>query len=480
LPVADLFGMKISLFLYGKGTPMGNKVIAADPWGKIWSFFASVKLTIVLLLSLAATSIIGTLIPQNEDPQAYFQTFGGVLYRFFSLLDLFDMYHSWWFQLLIVMLTANVVICSIDRMSANRRILFVRHPSFNLSRFRNLKRKVIITDHRTPQQLKDIYQPVISRRFRHGRLEDLGNGLAIYGEKGRWTRFGVYTVHLSVVILLIGGLIGSIFGFDGFVNIAEGESVQRIRLRNTTQMMQLGFTIRCDDYHEAYYENGTPKEFRSSLTILEQGRPLFSKDIIVNDPLRYNGISIYQASRGQLPPNEAVLNLTSKKTGRTYTQNARVDQPIQLPEALGSFVINEFRPSADFRGHNIGEAFIGTLTPPDGNPIKVILPVRFPSFDKMRQGDVVIAVEKYVPRFYTGLQVAKDPGVWIVYTGFILMIVGCYITFFMSHQQICLELTREGQTTRVVVAGAANKNKTGMQTRVAGIAAELRRRAHSA
>ena len=54
---------------------MGNQAIAADPFNKIWNVFASVKLTIVLLFSLAATSIIGTLIPQNEDPQAYFQAF---------------------------------------------------------------------------------------------------------------------------------------------------------------------------------------------------------------------------------------------------------------------------------------------------------------------------------------------------------------------------------------------------------------------
>jgi len=456
---------------------MGNQVIAADPLGKIWRFFASVKLTVVLLLSLAATSIIGTLIPQNEDPQTYFQAFGGVLYRFFSLLDLFDMYHSWWFQLLIVMLTANVVICSIDRMSANRRILFGRHSSLNLSRFRNLKHREIFSEHRTPEQLKEIYQPFLSRRFRHWQVEDLKNGIAVYGEKGRWTRFGVYTVHLSVVILLIGGFIGSKFGFDGFVNIAEGESVQRIRLRNSSQMVMLDFAVRCDDFDVSFYETGAPKEFRSSLTILEGGRPVRHKDVIVNDPLRYKGISFYQSSYGSLPSNEVVLTLTSKKTGKTYTQNAGVDQPIQLPEKLGSFVINEFRQSAAFKGHNIGEAFIGTLTPPDGNPIKVMLPLRFPSFDKMRQGDVVIAVEKYVPRFYTGLQVVKDPGVWVVYTGFILMIVGCYITFFMSHQQICLELTRDGQTTRVVVAGTANKNKTAMQTRIAAIAGRLSRMA---
>jgi cytochrome c biogenesis protein len=91
----------------------------------------------------------------------------------------------------------------------------------------------------------------------------------------------------------------------------------------------------------------------------------------------------------------------------------------------------------------------------------------------MRKGNVLIAVLENVPRFYTGLQVNRDPGVWVVYSGFILMIIGCYITFFMSHQQICIELVRTGKQTEVIVAGTANKNKSGMDTRVTGFADKL-------
>jgi len=91
----------------------------------------------------------------------------------------------------------------------------------------------------------------------------------------------------------------------------------------------------------------------------------------------------------------------------------------------------------------------------------------------MRKGEVVIAVVEQVQRYYTGLQVARDPGVWVVYSGFILMIVGFYITFFMSHQQICVELAASGEQTEVIVAGTANKNKMGMQTKVDTIAEKL-------
>jgi cytochrome c biogenesis protein len=427
----------------------------------------------VLLLSLAATSIIGTLIPQNEDPAAYFQAFGGFLYRLFDILGLFDMYHSWWFQLLIILLTVNIVVCSIDRMSANRKILFVRKPSFKLAKFRNLTLSETFTDDRSLEELNKAFQAAVKKYFGNSLVEATEQGFAVFGEKGRWTRFGVYTVHLSVVLLLVGGLIGSIFGFDGFVNIPEGESANRIQSRNTPHMIQLGFTIRCDDYDESYYETGAPKEFRSSLTILEQGREVLKKDIYVNDPLRYRGISIYQSSRGKIPPNELVLSFTSSKTGMIYTRNAGIDQPVKIPEKLGTFVLKEFRQSGKFKGHDIGQTFAGVLTPPDGAPIEVLLPLRFPSFDKMRKGDVVIAVVDYVDRFYTGLQVTKDPGVWIVYSGFILMIIGCYITFFRAHQQLCVEVIQKDEKCRVVVSGTANKNKLGYEQKVKKIVQSL-------
>ncbi len=453
---------------------MTNQVIAADPFSKIWDFFSSVTLTIVLLFSLAVTSIIGTLIPQNEDPAAYFKAFGGFFYRLFNVLDLFDMYHSWWFQLLLISLVINIIVCSIDRMSANRRILFVKNPSFKLPRFRNIKRKEKFENKRAPEQLKEIYQKLVTRHFRHSQIETTGHGLAIFGEKGRWTRFGVYTVHFSVVLLLIGGLIGSIFGFDGFVNIPEGESVQRVQMRNSAETFTLGFEIRCEDFDVSFYDTGAPKEFRSSLTILEQGRPVMKKDIVVNDPLSYKGINIYQSSYGTLPSSDVVLSFTSRKTGKVYTQKTGIgQQPVVIPEKLGTFVIKGLQRSFKFKGHDVGDALVGILTPLNKNPLEVALPLRFPSFDKMRKGSVMIAVVENVPRFYTGLQVNRDPGVWIVYSGFILMIIGCYITFFMSHQQICIELVRNGKKTEVIVAGTANKNKFGMQAKVTGFAGKL-------
>ena len=245
---------------------MSSKEIASDlsAIDRLWKLFASVKLTIFLLLTLAATSIIGTLIPQNEAPMAYFETFGAFLYRIFSLLGFFDMYHSWWFRALILLLVVNIVICSIDRLQTTWKTIFVRHPRFSPGRYRQLKNRIEYNHDTEAEQLKALYQPIVARRFRYHRIEETAEGFAIYGERGRLTRLGVYVVHSSVVLLLIGGLIGSIFGFEGFVNIAEGESAGSIQLRNSNQKLQLGFEVRCDDFFVDFYDTGAPKEFRSS------------------------------------------------------------------------------------------------------------------------------------------------------------------------------------------------------------------------
>ncbi|OQX08123.1 MAG: hypothetical protein BWK80_48515, partial [Desulfobacteraceae bacterium IS3] len=103
----------------------------------------------------------------------------------------------------------------------------------------------------------------------------------------------------------------------------------------------------------------------------------------------------------------------------------------------------------------------------------IVIPLRFRGFDKMRRGNVIADIADYEPRYFTGLQVTKDPGVWGVYTGFITMIIGCFIAFFLCHQRLYIEVNRNGETSRVSVFGMSDKNKIGMEQRVKKIAKTL-------
>ena len=109
-------------------------------------------MTVIILLSLASTSIIGTLLPQNADPGRYLLAYGEFLFGLFNVLDFFDMYNSWWFQFMIFLLVINILVCSIDRLSATWKIIFVKAPDFRISRFRDLSDRAEFVVRHTPEQ----------------------------------------------------------------------------------------------------------------------------------------------------------------------------------------------------------------------------------------------------------------------------------------------------------------------------------------
>jgi cytochrome c biogenesis protein len=153
---------------------------------------------------------------------------------------------------------------------------------------------------------------------------------------------------------------------------------------------------------------------------------------------------------------------------------------VALQEGLGTFRLTGYEENAAFKGRAIGSAFTGEITPKGAPPQRVLLPVRFPGFDRMRQGAVTISIIEQAERYYTGLQVTRDPGVWVVYLGFIMMILGCVVTFFMSHQQMCIAIIDTGDGAEVMVGGISNKNPFGIYRKVARIAEALERGAAAA
>jgi cytochrome c biogenesis protein len=451
----------------------------------LWSFFASVRLTVVVLLTLAVLSSIGTLIPQNQTPEEYFRAFGPFRYQLFSILDIFDMYHAWWFRFLIAMLAANIIICSIERLRFTAKIIFVKTPTFNLNSFRKRQTRKDFTLDVDGSAVRETYRSILGKQFGYCTVVDSGKGFAVTAEKGRWTRLGVYGVHLSVVMLLIGGLVGSYFGFEGFANIAEGETVSTIQIRNSNVSRTLPFAIRCDDFEVQFYDTGAPKLFRSDLVLLEDGQPVVEKSIIVNDPLRYKGINIFQSSYGELDrpapaaelPEQIELQFTSAASGMVYTRTVKMGQPVEIPEGLGRFTLRDYQSAAKFMEMAVGPTIIGTLENKEGAEQEVMLPVKFPKFDTMRQGSVIISVDKEFSAtekaYFTGLQVTHDPGVAIVYFGFILMIAGCGVTFFMSHQRVVVEVLPDSKGAKVMLAGTANKNKFGFQQKLERLSNKL-------
>ena len=74
---------------------------------------------------------------------------------------------------------------------------------------------------------------------------------------------------------------------------------------------------------------------------------------------------------------------------------------------------------------------------------------------------------------YTGLQVRKDAGVWVVYFGCIAISIGLFIAFFMSHRKIWVKVTEEKNNSRVVIGATCNKNRASLEKKIDGIISVL-------
>ena len=528
---------------------MTKKNKTAGSGNPIWQFFTSVKLTVIVLLLLASTSVIGTLIPQNGSEAFYIQKYGEVFYSLFNALDIFDMYNAWWFMLLLIVLAINIVVCSIDKLQGTWKIIFPKKMTFNIERFRRLKNKETFTcrpsEEKGMAHIATDYEALIRKQFGTVMVDMQEAGTVIFGETGRWTRIGVYVVHISILFMLIGAVIGSVWGYKAFVTIPEGESIQTAPLRGSDKVVDLGFSLRCNTFDVSFYDTGQPKEFKSNLTITD-GEKSITTDIIVNDPLRYKGLSFYQSSYGTHSAKNVIFKITSSESGMAYSTPMKFGQTIDMPEFGGKFTLHQFVRGYNFRGHNLGEGFVGTLAymddtdhgdgeneasapqsrmekamavmadksdgvnndaadknPSDGgdgesnnskmsaeiiesqskashmHQVEIYIPVKFPTFDKMRRGRFVFEIEDYEKKYYTGLQITKDPGVWYVYGGFILMIVGCWITFFMSHQQVCIEIAKNDDEQKnadftIHVSGTTNKNSQGMKLKLVKLIRQLK------
>lgn len=442
---------------------------------KIWQFFCSVKLAVYTLVLLAITSIIGTVILQNGSKQEYLRLYGEFFYNLIKVFNFDDMYHAWWFLLLIAILCINIVVCSIERLSITWKIIFPKQIKFNPQRFRKLKNLETFTVDKTSESLSSEYETFLSKTVGTVIKEETESGSVLYAEKGRWTRIGVYVIHSSILLLFIGALIGAVFGFKANLQLDEGETSDTAFVVKKRTPVNIGFFIRCNDFDVKFYDTGAPEEFKSNLTIIEKGKESFTKDIRVNHPLRYKGINIFQSSYGTARPDSVVLDIIRRSDQNIISKNLKIGEEIQLPEDQGAFKLEGFLPHFDFRGNNLGEAFVGKITQKDGNSFQIALPIKFPTFDKMRKGMFAFVIKNFERKYYTGLQITKDPGIWYVYSGFILMIIGCWITFFMSHQSYFIEIKKDKENrSKISISGVTNRNSQGMKLKIQKIVTKLK------
>jgi cytochrome c biogenesis protein len=371
------------------------------------------------------------------------------------------MYHSWWFSAILLLLMINLITCSIHRLPGI--LSQIPHGSGELED-RMLKaipyvEKVQI---RNPANRVENIQSSLKKGFKSWKRIETEKAITLFSEKGRFSRLGVPITHLSILTILIGGILGSLHGFRGHVEILEGETVDRffLRIKDEEVPKPIGFYVLCDEFNITYYDFKRPekhvKEYASILTVLENGKEVLKKTVRVNHPLHYKGLAFYQSNYGAIHDVSLGIQWKGKKEKASF----KVLEGTTVPVPNTNFFIRVLQYAQEV--HNFGEGIQVVLIKPNQEPQPFWLLKKFSQLDQQRGDEFFLTFEGFAEKEYTGLSVTKDPGVWVVWIGCGLMIFGLIVSFFFSHQKVWVRIPKR-PGGEIILAGSANKNRLGFE-----------------
>lgn len=394
-----------------------------QPGSWLWRSLTSIRLTVFLLLILAALAVLGTVVPQDLPPGQYLHRYGEGLGNFLLRSGVARIYDSPWFLGPISLLALNILACLVHGLpQAIRRSLrtFTVDTALTLPE-RGTCRWSAGVDPRS------LIMAVLRREMGRPRREILPDQEIYLWERGRFRPLGPYLVHLGLVLILAGGLIGKFWGIEGRLPLLTGEAAQTFRVEQAT--IPLPFQVRLDRFQVLFYEpGGSPKEFRSDLTFLQGGQEVGRAVCRVNEPVTFGGLTFYQASYGTEP--EGPARLTVRHGGRSHTLEAPLRRPVDLPGGQGQIIL--VRVEGDLQG--LGPAAQLAYRTGAGHPEVFWVFQHHPEMGDQPEGYRFTAAS--LPfTWYSVFQVKRDPGVWWVYAGFILFLPGFYLAFFRPRQR---------------------------------------------
>ncbi len=449
----------------------------------IWSFFASVQLAIVLLLTIAFFAVIGTVVPQREAAVELAGRLSPAFYSFLQKMQIFDLYHSIWFILLFGLLAINLIICSLDRFPMAWRRFRLRPSVQQKEAFQNLPEENTFKISSDVPKVAGVASDLLKKRYRNFTRVDDADGIFLCASKGRFSHFGVYIVHLSILIFIAGAIIGSVLGIEGSVNINEGETVKAINLRSDIRSLPLPFSVRCDKFIVEFHKNGAPKTFQSDLTFIKDNRIIHSGKLRVNHPIEMEGFRFYQSSYGSAPGGKATLALF-RDDGRRDTMNIAQGYVFDLPGKEGTFQVLRVEENL----MKMGPAIKVVVRSDKKEEMTFWV---FQQIDKIQEmnPDIIAQVPMFNPglfrpytfkllgleeKYFTGLQVSRDPGAPVVAIAAVLLICGLMMVLFSYARQVWIRIDRQEDQVRISIAGRSYKNKAGLGREVQYLLAELK------
>ncbi len=424
----------------------------------VWRFFASVKLALAILIILATTSIIGTIIKQGQSPDFYVTEYGQSAAQLLDTLQLTHMYSSWWYISFLALFAINLLVCSIERLPSVWRIMtqdnLLCQPQ-NLEKMSCSHRQVSKAS--LADATEQVSEALAQCNWRNVRKQADGETMLLFVQKGAWSRLGVYVVHLSILIILVGAIVGSLYGFQAYVYLPEGRTTEHIYKRYTEEPYPMGFGLRCDRFEKTYYASGMVKQYRSDLTVIDpEKKAPYQKSIIVNDPLSYKGLTFYQGD--SFPTQEFFVEIINRSNGMRQAFRIAPEKEIDWPEAQLTLQIEKLNLDQD------GNASQGRIMLRAGSSAETEA-VWIADKNSRKVSFAGQNLDIYFRQFHsTLLLISKDPGVSTVFAGCTIMMIGLAVCLCFAHRRIWVKITPhdKGQSL-ILVGGVSNKNKFGFE-----------------
>ncbi len=338
---------------------------------------ASVKFAVVLVAVIALACIIGTVLPQGSEVGRYLakHPLAADRMKLFGALGLTNVFYSWWFIGLLCVLAASIATCSARRFATMRRTAG------------------------------------------YARVRALGSMLT----------------HISMLLILAGGVIRGVWGEKGYLELREGQTAtQFVESRG---IKALPFTVHLAKFEIETYDQKPDDQ------LIVQWRENGRQAVL---PVK---LGVEQTFEGfKITVLRYVPDFTvDMQTREVASRSSRPNNPAILVAVNGPTYQNHrwlFARFPDFDHGGASPLQMVYAAKPTGGAIK-----SFKSTLRFDQRDTTIEVNRpfsyrgytfyqsgYDPNdlSYSSLQVVKDPGVPVVYAGFGLMIAGLFIVFYLN------------------------------------------------
>lgn len=406
---------------------------------KMFRLLADLRFAIFILLLISFCSIAGTIIEQDQSIEIYKinypltnPVFGFLTWDRILQFGLDHVYKTWWFFTLIFLFGISLISCTflqqLPSLKIARRCQFFR----TTGQFYRLNMSTL---------LSNIYFNKILLRIKKNKYSIFQQKNIIYCYKGLTGRIAPIIVHFSMILILLGTIIGSLFGFKAQEIVPKTETFHIQNILNNGQLTFVPKTsARINDFWITYTKNKTISQFYSDISILDNyGNETNRKTISVNYPLISNGVYYYQTDwnliglRFQNFKNEIieyplinVLNNQSKVWLTWISNSSSVNNGIvTIIDNLEGYC-SVYNETGQFLGNiELNEA--GNFN----RPLTLL--------------EIISS---------TGLQIKTDPGIPIIYLGFFFLMLSTLISYITYSQIWIIQKNQQifigGNTTRAI------------------------------